>query len=196
MTDWNQPDSLTALRPWLLIDPLTIFQATMLIFGRDPSHEITGRPTGYTPIATAIKQAIERGELPAQRPVDPYWGNSFYSLDAEDKTFLRQADMRDWLEKIGQREAFFFLTDPEHWPNAIGKAPAVTDKPLDTRERTTLLTIIGALAGVANLDLSQHNKAGDTVAAMLAVEGVKLSGRTIGEHLKAVREAMDSRKVK
>lgn len=151
MTDWNQPDSLTALRPWLLIDPLTIFQATMLIFGRDPSHEITGQPRGYTPIATAMKQAIERRELPAQRTVDPYWGNSFYSLEAEDKTFVRQADMRNWLEKIGQREAFFFLTDPDHWPNANEKVPAVTDKPLVTRERTSLLAIIRALSVMAKL---------------------------------------------
>lgn len=70
------------------------------------------------------------------------------------------------------------------------------DKKLDTRERTTLLTIIGALADAARLDLNQHNKAGDAVAAMLRSKEVTLSGRTIGEHLKAVREAMDSRKMK
>lgn len=73
-------------------------------------------------------------------------------------------------------------------------APA--DKPPDSRIRTTLLNIIGALADAANLDLSQHYKAGDTVAAMLATKGVTYSGRAIGEHLKAVREAMDSRKAK
>ncbi|WP_149365833.1 hypothetical protein [Rhodanobacter sp. T12-5] len=70
------------------------------------------------------------------------------------------------------------------------------DMSLDSRQRTTLLVIIGALADAANLELSQHNKAGETVAAMLDSKGVKVSGRTIGEHLKAVREAMDSRKVK
>jgi hypothetical protein len=151
VTDWNEPDSHASLKPWILIDPLTLFQAAMLIFGRDPSHELTGRPQGYVPIATAMKQAIERGELQAQRTVDPYWGTSFCSLEAEDKTFVRQADMQDWLEKIGQREAFFFLTDPDHWPNANGKVPAVTDKPLDTRERTTLLRMIRALDVMAAL---------------------------------------------
>ena len=71
-------------------------------------------------------------------------------------------------------------------PNAkIGKS-------LDARERTTLLCIIGALASHAELDVSQPIKAGDAIAAMMP--DVKLSGRTIGEHLKAVREAMDSRK--
>lgn len=71
-------------------------------------------------------------------------------------------------------------------------APRVADKPLDARERTTLLCIIGALAEHAKLDLAQPMKAGEAVAAMMP--DVKLSGRTIGEHLKAVREAMDSRK--
>lgn len=68
-----------------------------------------------------------------------------------------------------------------------------TEKPLDDRERTSLLCIIGALASNAHLDLSQPHKAGAVVAAMLPGE-VKLSARTIGEHLKGVREAMDSRK--
>ncbi|MGY3038681.1 hypothetical protein ACVWWQ_000268 [Rhodanobacter sp. TND4EL1] len=71
-----------------------------------------------------------------------------------------------------------------------------SDMPLDTRQRTTLLTIIGALADAAKLDLGQHYKAGEAIASMLDAKGVKLSARTISEHLKAVSEAMDSRRVK
>jgi len=67
-----------------------------------------------------------------------------------------------------------------------------SDKSMDPRERITLLCIIGALAKNAQLDLSQPIKTGEAIAAMMP--DVKLSGRTIGEHLKAVREAMDSRK--
>ena len=65
-------------------------------------------------------------------------------------------------------------------------------KSLEPRERTTLLCIIGALAAHTKLDLSQPMKAGNAIAAMMP--DVNLSGRTIGEHLKAVRGAMDSRK--
>ena len=79
---------------------------------------------------------------------------------------------------------------------AVSLIYSPNDKPMDARERTTLLAVIGALAEPAKLDLSQHHKAGEAVAAMLAAKGVTISGRTIGEHLKAVREAMDSRKVK
>jgi len=69
--------------------------------------------------------------------------------------------------------------------------PGVAPKPLDERERTTLLCIIGALARQQGIDISQHMKAGDTVAA-IAPE-LQLSGRTIGEKLKLVREAMERR---
>lgn len=77
-------------------------------------------------------------------------------------------------------------------PARVPPEPSKSEKPLDTRERASLLCIIGALAEHAKLDLSQPMKAGDAIAAMMP--DVKLSGRTIGEHLKAVREAMDSRK--
>lgn len=65
------------------------------------------------------------------------------------------------------------------------------EKPLGERERGTLLCIIGALAKHAGLDLSQPMKAGDTVATM--APELSLSGRTIGEHLKKVGPAMESR---
>ena len=68
------------------------------------------------------------------------------------------------------------------------------DRPLDKRERTTLLNIIGALAEGARVDLSKPHKAGEAIAAILDAKSVKLSARAIGEHLKAVREAMESRK--
>ena len=80
---------------------------------------------------------------------------------------------------------------PKSWKE---KLTHDADKPIDTRARATLLVIIGALAEYAKVDLSKHHKAGVAVAAMLAAKGVKTSSRTIGEHLKAVRAAMDRRK--
>ena len=68
------------------------------------------------------------------------------------------------------------------------------NKPLGAKERGSLLTIIGALAEAANIDLSKPHKAGQTLEAMLSQKGVKLGARTIGDHLKDVRNAMDSRK--
>lgn len=73
-----------------------------------------------------------------------------------------------------------------------GQSAPLPEKPLDERERTTLLCIIGALAREAGLDLSQPMKAGAIVADHLAPE-LNLSGRTIGEKLKLVGEAMTRR---
>lgn len=67
-------------------------------------------------------------------------------------------------------------------------------RPLDGRERTTLLAMIGGIASVAGIDLTQPYKAAVQVEAALQAEGVTISARTIGDHLKAVRNALDSRK--
>ncbi len=125
----------------------------MLIFGRDPSHELTGQPRGYVPIMTALKQAIERGEVPAKRTPNLFEGRN-YSLDAEDKAFVMQADVRHWLESINHNDAFFFLAEPDAWPNKSGTPPKHArdaDKPLDARERISLLRIIRALDVMAKL---------------------------------------------
>lgn len=67
------------------------------------------------------------------------------------------------------------------------------DKPLDERERSSLLCIIGALARMAQVDLSQPYKAAEQVAAALSQAGIPLAPRTIGTHLKAVPDALDRR---
>lgn len=102
----------------------------------------------------------------------------------EDAGFSPNVDLH-------MRDLWFRISDIERLASGAPVAKA-NDEVLDPRERTALLCIIGALAAHADVDLSQPFKAGDTIAAMMP--GVKLSGRTIGEHLKAVREAMDSRK--
>ncbi|MBW4049780.1 MAG: hypothetical protein HIU89_18235 [Proteobacteria bacterium] len=152
MTDWNKPDSNEALRHWRLIDPLTLFQAVMLIFARDPSHEMSGKPRGYVPIMAALKQAIERREVPALQTRNILDGG-FFSLDHEDMAFVKQADIRQWLETINHSEAFFFLAEPDDWPQTTVTVPVVSDvdKPLEVRERSNLLRIIRALAVMAHL---------------------------------------------
>ena len=92
------------------------------------------------------------------------------------------------------RELAFIAADVDRAVSQDEPPPAKAKRSdsLDSRERATLLCIIGALAEYATLDLSQPMKAGEAIAAMMP--DVKLSARTIGEHLKTVREAMDSRK--
>ncbi len=186
--EFATPDEL---RPWLQVDPLTLEQAVKLAVGGNPTFS---RPTplAYTPLFEAVIQAIERGELPAIRSNDPLEGRP-YSLYVPKKTRVTQSDMRTWLASRQINSAFFYLTPADDWPPAAPTTPAI-EKPLRERERTTLLCIIGALATHAQLDLSQPYKAGDAIAAMLPGD-VKLPGRTIGDHLKVVVEAMGKRTI-
>lgn len=106
---------------------------------------------------------------------------------------LRPGDVLAWARRIG-------IEVPQPLGDAVdstassspGRTDIRADAQLDPRTRKTLLCIIGALAENAKLDLSHPMKAGDAIAAMMP--DVKLTGRAIGEHLKDVADAMDSRK--
>jgi hypothetical protein len=66
-------------------------------------------------------------------------------------------------------------------------------KPLGERERTTLLTIIAALAKEARIDVSKPSKAGGMMESLTEQMGARVSARTIEEHLKKIPGALESR---
>lgn len=108
------------------------------------------------------------------------------SGDAGDR-LVTLSEFRRWGESLPSPLAF-----ADEFPEALQRQMAESSKPMDTREKTTLLCIIGALAKEARLDISEPYKAGEVIAKLLL--DTKLSSRTIGDHLKGVSEAMDSRK--
>jgi hypothetical protein len=68
------------------------------------------------------------------------------------------------------------------------------DKPIDARERTTLLVMIAALANMAKIDWSRPSKAAAAIQSQAALIGVQVGVRTIEEHLKIIPDALESRK--
>jgi hypothetical protein len=64
------------------------------------------------------------------------------------------------------------------------------DKPLKTRERSNLLTIIAALAKMAKVDLSKPTKAGDAIARQAELLGASVSSRSIQDHIKKIPEEL------
>lgn len=66
-----------------------------------------------------------------------------------------------------------------------------SDRPLGTRERTTLLTVIAALAGEANIQLVSPSKSAELIASMTEKMGTPVAKRTIEEHLKRVADALE-----
>ena len=70
--------------------------------------------------------------------------------------------------------------------------PAATplDKPLGARERTTLLTIIAALAKEANVDISRPVKAGHTISTLIASMGYEVAPNTVAGHMRTLRKTL------
>lgn len=67
------------------------------------------------------------------------------------------------------------------------------DKPVSTRERNTLLTIIGVLCKEAGLDYNRTAKTAVSIESAAASLGVDIGETTIEGHLKKVSDAMGTR---
>ena len=65
------------------------------------------------------------------------------------------------------------------------------DKPLGTRERTTLLTIVSVLAKKAKIDVTKPSSAATQIEGLTVEAGVRVAARTIEEHLKRIPEALE-----
>ena len=65
-----------------------------------------------------------------------------------------------------------------------------SDKSLGRRERTTLLTIIAALAEDAKIDVSKPTKAGTIIAARISAMGYEVAPNTVAGHLRTLRKTL------
>lgn len=68
--------------------------------------------------------------------------------------------------------------------------PERREKPLDPRERKTLLRIIAALCDLAQIDLDQPYKSAEIIRVKLETLGITLKTDTIAEKLKALPEVI------
>lgn len=66
-------------------------------------------------------------------------------------------------------------------------------KPLITRERDTLLTIIAVLANYGKIDIKEHGKSAGFISGLTDEMGAHVSKRTIEEHLKKIPNALETR---
>jgi hypothetical protein len=68
-----------------------------------------------------------------------------------------------------------------------------TEKPIERRERATLLVMIAALARLAKIDVSKPSGAATIIETQTNLMGVRVAARTIENHLKAIPEALERR---
>ncbi|MDD5388686.1 MAG: hypothetical protein PHD37_05045 [Gallionellaceae bacterium] len=83
---------------------------------------------------------------------------------------------------------------PPEFPRVIPeKRVSVVDEPLRTRERTTLLTLIAALANEAGIDISKPSKAAGLIEGLTLRIDARIAARTIEDHLKRIPEALEKK---
>jgi hypothetical protein len=75
----------------------------------------------------------------------------------------------------------------------LSQPDQTAERPLERRERTTLLVIIAALADLAKVDVTKPAKAGAIIESKTALLGAEVSSRTIQNHLKLIPEALGHR---
>ena len=64
------------------------------------------------------------------------------------------------------------------------------DKPLGQRERTTLLTIIAALAEEAHVDVSKPVKSGQIISSLIEAIGYEVAPNTVAGHMRTLRKTL------
>jgi len=67
------------------------------------------------------------------------------------------------------------------------------EKPISTRERNTLLTIIAALTNDAKIDIFKTSKSGELISRMTQQLGALVDGETIASKLKQIPDALERR---
>jgi hypothetical protein len=82
---------------------------------------------------------------------------------------------------------------PAAKPAAASPPPAEAPKVLTTKERTSLLVIIGALAKKARVDLDKPSTSAKAIVAVLDEMGCKIGIRTVENALKDVPDALEKK---
>jgi hypothetical protein len=141
---------------------------------------------------------VERDGLVCRVPADPgatgLYSRGASALPPDAVIVVRTAALRELQDMLlrvrvdAASEASGHPVSPPS-PDQSGE----TRKPLGARERSTLLTIVAALAKAAGIDVSKPSKAGVAIEAMTTDLGARVSARAIEDHLKDIPDALERR---
>lgn len=205
------------LSHWDLVDVFSLHEAACLASGFDPKlKEITPEQDAK---AILLRQVMNAAHDSAVRNADMYLLSQF----DEDFFFVEKPVERGDLQSIELQKKFHICLrmkkrlgdfQPERptfsretldtWlkekgyqsPYSFCKLPSQEhekEKPLTTKERTTLLTLVGLLAEEAKIDISKPSKAASTLVSLAETKGIQIAQRTIEEHLKKIPDALEKR---
>jgi hypothetical protein len=137
----------------------------------------------YVPLPKPVGALVQNDESVCRLPPEPGAGGMWPVPASEFPRGSVLAVRRTVLEE--------FIA--HHQPTGVTK-PEVLDKPLQERERSTLLTMIAALAKRAGVDISKPSQAAAAIEAMTEVLGARVSARCIEDHLKRIPDAIERKK--
>ena len=105
-----------------------------------------------------------------------------------DDIVVQRGEVARWLDAIGLKSKYVFKREAK-----AQAADELIDKPLSTRERDTLLTIIAALCKEAKIDYTKPAKAAGMIQSTAALMQVSIGETTIENHLKKIPDALATR---
>lgn len=123
------------------------------------------------------KQAEERAEFLDRRSNQEEYQRYFPAgyLPEDHVIVIRTSALQEFLKSADESNA------------------AIENKPIETRERGTLLTIIAALCRDAGYDFSKHAKTAGLIQSTAATMGCSIGETTIENHLKKIPDALAAR---
>ena len=133
----------------------------------------------YVPKDAPVGALVEQDDLICQVPPD----REESSLSPRPESEFPQGSV------LGVRRPALEAFIRQHVPVQAPTADPL-DRPLGQRERTTLLTIIAALAKEANVDVSTHAKSGEIISNLIAAIGFKVAPNTVAGHLRTLRKTL------
>ena len=122
----------------------------------------------------AICSAIDRGEVKFRREDGRTFHDDIYNLAARGQLLVEKESFNDWVKQ--------FADSPK------------LESPLGTKERDSLLVIIGLLCNDLGYDTTKAAKTAAAIRSTAASMGISIGETTIEGHLKKVRDVMSGRK--
>lgn len=108
----------------------------------------------------------------------------------QEEVFDRE-DVIRWLADTGLKSEYQFAIGEITESSSSGAT--THQKPLETRERNTLLVIIAALCKEAKIDYTKPAKAAGLILGTAAQMGLTIGESTIEAHLKKIPDALETR---
>jgi hypothetical protein len=188
---WGIPEEMQGLVPprWeyhLVQDSWTLEQAAQLLCGQEPAglgfDRADTTPGGPNDIYSRMKGAKDQGRLNVAKSRT---GGNLIRFGR-----VKPSEVVAWAKSIG-------WTIPEPLLQLASEPKRLDeDRPLERRERNTLLSMIAALASVGGVDLTSASKAAGIVESASEKLGCRVARRTAEGHLKLAASLIEKPKTK